>query len=84
MAQNMYEFEQNPDIVFGNDPVMFNTRSGGLMDESEENRDEEYLGINNKFEQISDSESSESELDVQIRFVDNTTKLVHDPLIHYL
>ena len=46
----MFEFQQNPDIAFGNDPVMFNTRSGGLMDEREENRDEEYLAINNKFE----------------------------------
>ena len=45
----MFEFEQNPDIAFGNDPVMFNTRSGTFMDERDENRVEEYLAINNKF-----------------------------------
>ncbi len=43
---------------------MFNTRSGGLMDEMDENRDEEYLAINNKSQDSSDSESSDSETDV--------------------
>jgi hypothetical protein len=43
---------------------MFNTRSGGLMDEADENRDEEYLAITNKSKDSSDSESSDSETDV--------------------